>query len=269
MKVWKYGLSGQNGRKVSLPGDNRWSKRKSERFPTEQSPIREGGIFAIFRSRHFFPSFFWKFYTPRFSHLAPMSFLETVKWLWPECQIDHPANCGIWALSHFIFAITQYQEFFMIFFSSFWFLLFLICYNNFMMFLSLLYCRQKAFIWIWLKLHATTFGSWDPSSSNDDTHKITNKENFKSVKVIALDSFSLQAWISWSWDKCKCVRARIFQVRTQRHCLQPLYLSTTLSFHSSIVFYCLFLSIFVIANPSFLSILNYLDWTRTYYLRNR
>ena len=104
-------------------GDNRWSKRKSERFPTEQSPIREGGIFAIFRSRHFFPSFFWKFYTPRcmnrISHLAPMSFLETVKWLWPECQIDHPANCGIWALSHFIFAITQYQEFFMIFFLLF------------------------------------------------------------------------------------------------------------------------------------------------------
>ena len=66
-----------------------------------------------------------------------------------------------------------------------------------MMFLSLLYCRQKVFIWIWFILHATTFGSWDPSSSTDDTHKITKKENFKSVKVIALDSFSLQAWISW------------------------------------------------------------------------
>ena len=25
-------------------GDNRWSKRKSERFPTEQPPIREGAI---------------------------------------------------------------------------------------------------------------------------------------------------------------------------------------------------------------------------------
>ena len=170
-------------------------------------------------------------------------------------------------LSTFSFHFRNHiiSRIFLIFFSSLWFLLFLICYNNFMMFLSLLYCRQKAFIWIWLKLHATTFGSWDPSSSNDDTHKITNKENFKSVKVIALDSFSLQAWISWSWDKCKCVRARIFQVRTRRHCLQPLYLSTTLSFHSSIVFYCLFLSIFVIVNPSFLFILNYLDWTRTYY----
>ena len=122
VKIWKYGLSGQNGRKVSLPGDNRWSKRKSERFPSEQPPIRgePSTFFATFRSLHFFqlhfsPSFFWKFYTPRcmnqISHLAPMSFLETVKWLWPECQIDHPANCGIWALSHFIFAITQYQEF--------------------------------------------------------------------------------------------------------------------------------------------------------------
>ena len=261
MKVWKYGLSGQNGRKVSLPGDNRWSKRKSERFPTEQPPIREGAIniFAIFRSWHFFqlhfsPSFFWKFYTPRcmnrILHLAPMSFLETVKWLWPECQIDHPANWRIWALSHFIFAITI-SKIFLIFFSSLWFLLFLICYNNFMMFLSLLYCRQKAFIWIWFILHATSFGSWDPSSSTDDTHKITNKENFKSVRVIALDSFSLQAWISWSWDKCKCVRARIFQVRTRCHCLQPLYLSTTLSFHSSIVCFLLSISINICNCQSF------------------
>ena len=97
---------------------------------------REPSTFLPYLSRHFFqlhfsPSFFWKFYTPRcmnrISHLAPMSFLETVKWLWPECQIDHPANCGIWALSHFIFAITQYQEFFWYFFllydSSFFYLL--------------------------------------------------------------------------------------------------------------------------------------------------
>ena len=141
-------------------------------------------------------------------------------------------------LSTFSFHFRNHtiSRIFLIFFSSLWFLLFLICYNNFMMFLSLLYCRQKAFIWIWFILHATSFGLWDPSSSTDDTHKITNKENFKSVKVIALDSFSLQAWISWSWDKCKCVRARIFQVRTRCHCLQPLHLSTTLSFHSSIVF---------------------------------
>ena len=48
-----------------------------------------------------------------------------------------------------------------------------------MILLSLLYCKQKAFIWIWFIQKASTFGSWDPSSSTDNTLKITYKENFK------------------------------------------------------------------------------------------
>ena len=42
---------------------------------------------------------------------------------------------------------------------------------------------------------ASTFGSGYPSSSTDNTLKITDRENFKfgKVKVIALESFSLQA----------------------------------------------------------------------------
>ena len=114
MKIWTFWpkwAESVSARRQSVEQEKVW------KVSFGQPPIREGAIniFAIFRSRHFFqfhfsPSFVWKFYTPRcmnrISHLAPMSFLETVKWLWPECQIDHPANCGIWALSHFIFAIT-------------------------------------------------------------------------------------------------------------------------------------------------------------------
>ena len=121
MKIWTFWpkwAESVSARRQSVEQEKVW------KVSYEAATYPGGGyqhFFAIFRSRHFFrlhfsPSFFWKFYTPRcmnrISHLAPMSFLETVKWLWPECQIDHPANCGIWALSHFIFAILQYQEFF-------------------------------------------------------------------------------------------------------------------------------------------------------------
>ena len=44
-----------------------------------------------------------------------------------DLNVKYPANCGIWSLSRFIFAITRYQEFFDIFF-FYMIPLFLICY---------------------------------------------------------------------------------------------------------------------------------------------
>ena len=131
-------------------------------------------FFAIFRSRHFFPATFLPFFLLKILHskvYEPDFTLGPNEFSWDSqvalTWMSNRSSSQLRNLSTFSFHFRNHiiSRICLIFFSSLWFLLFLICYNNFMMFLSVLYCRQKAFIWIWFILHATTFGSWDPSSS--------------------------------------------------------------------------------------------------------
>ena len=71
------------------------------------------------------------------------------------------------------------------------------------MFVVILYCKWKAFIWIWfnttwraLSGHETPFQALTILSKSH----IKKTSNLGKVKVIDLESFFLQAWTSWSWS---------------------------------------------------------------------
>ena len=122
----------------------------------------------------------------RILHLAPMSFLETVKWLWPECQIDHPSNCGIWTLSLFIFAITQstisriFLHFFLLYDSSFFLFVIIISWCFFLLssadkgiYLNLIYSTWRVLLGHETPLQALTI------ISKSYTKKTSNLEKRK------------------------------------------------------------------------------------------